>query len=79
MISRSKIRRTKRGQVLEIPSEVAFGEDVKEVEISRSGVSLTISPVRQRRSWDDFFRNGPHATEDFIADREDPPIGKRDD
>ncbi len=60
----------KRGQVLRLPKAVAFPEDVRRVEIIKLGRSRLVVPVGER--WDDFFLHGPHVSEDFWADRDQP-------
>jgi antitoxin VapB len=65
----STISASKRGQVLRLPKAVAFPDDVRRVEILKLGRSRLIVPAGER--WDDFFLNGPHATEDFFSDQPD--------
>ncbi len=76
MIVKSKLFKTNRSQAVRIPKAVAFPEGVEEVEIVRSGNTLTISPAGKR--WSDYFEHGPFATEDFLADREDRPPEDRE-
>lgn len=61
-------------QAVRLSKEVAFPPDVKEVEVTRIGRSVVISPVGER--WTDFFDTMP-ACPDFerpeqlpIEDRE---------
>jgi antitoxin VapB len=59
-----------RTQAVRLPKQVAFPEDVHQVEIIKIGQSRVISPVGRR--WDDLFLNGPRASEDFMPERSDP-------
>lgn len=67
MVVKSKVFKSNRSQAVRIPKAVAFPEDVKEVEITRVGNSLTITPVGKR--WEDYFEHGPFATDDFLSER----------
>lgn len=49
------------------PKAVAFPEGVEEVEITRVGANLIVSPVGKR--WDDLFERGPRVSEDFLQER----------
>jgi antitoxin VapB len=52
-----------------LPKSVAFPSEVQEVEITRLGRSLIVSPIGT--SWADYFEQGPHVSDDFMCDRED--------
>jgi antitoxin VapB len=73
MTARSKLFVTNRSQAVRLPKDVAFPEGVSEVEIIKVGNSRVISPVGKR--WDEFFKNGPRFTEDFVRDQ--PPMQER--
>jgi antitoxin VapB len=49
---------------------------VHQVEIIKLGSSRLVSPVGQR--WDEFFVNGPRASEDFMSKREQPSAEERE-
>lgn len=42
-------------------------DGVKKVQVRARGVDRIISPVGH--TWDEFFLNGPQASEDFMAER----------
>ena len=61
---------------MRLPKAVAFPDHVREVEIIQLGQSRLIVPVGLR--WDDFFRDGPSVSEDFMQDREQPAAEARE-
>jgi antitoxin VapB len=63
-------------QAVRLPKAVAFPEGVHQVDILKIGRSRVIVPQGQR--WDDLFQNGPRASEDFMAERKQPPVEKRE-
>ena len=75
-MTRSTILKSNRGQAVRLPKAVAFPGSVRQVEIVRIGHSLLISPIGKR--WDDFFRDGPRASADFMAMRRQPPTEDRE-
>ena len=56
-----------RSQAVRLPADVRLPESVKKVRVRARGVDRIISPVGQ--TWNEFFRNGPEASEDFMAER----------
>jgi antitoxin VapB len=75
-MARSTVFTTNRSQAVRLPKSVAFPEDVHQVEIIKIGHSRLVSPVGKR--WDDFFTDGPRASDDFMSDREQPDVEKRE-
>ena len=75
-MARSTVFKTNKTQAVRLPKAVAFPEDVREVEIIKRGHTQIISPVGRR--WDDFFLDGPRVSDDFMADREQPPVEERE-
>lgn len=69
-MTRSTVFKTNRTQAVRLPKAVAFPANVREVEIIKIGASRVISPVGKR--WDDFFKNGSRATDDFMSERVQP-------
>ena len=67
MVVKSQVFKTNRSQAVRIPKAVAFPEKVTEVEIIRTGNTLTITPVGKR--WDDLFERGPRVSDDFMNER----------
>ena len=65
-----------RSQAVRLPKSVAFPDAVHRVDVLKIGRSRVIVPQGQR--WDDLFANGPHATDDFMVGREQPPLEERE-
>jgi antitoxin VapB len=59
-----------------LPKAVAFPDDVHQVDILKIGRSRMIVPKGKR--WDDLFLGGPRVSEDFMVDREQPGMEKRE-
>jgi antitoxin VapB len=72
----STVFTSNRSQAVRLPKAVAFPEGVHQVDILKIGRSRVITPRGQR--WDDLFQNGPRVSEDFMVDREQPPIEQRE-
>jgi antitoxin VapB len=75
-MARSKVFVTNRSQAVRLPKEVAFPDDVRQVDIIKRGNTRIITPVGKR--WEDWFENGPSVSEDFMTDREQPPLQERE-
>ena len=75
-MTRSTLFKSNRSQAVRLPKDVAFSEDVHQVEIIKVGRSRVITPVGHR--WDDLFESGPRASEDFMTEREQPPPEERE-
>ena len=58
-----------RSQAVRLPADVRLPDGVKKVQVRARGVDRIISPVG--RTWDQFFLNGPQASDDFMAERAD--------
>ncbi|MDG0855102.1 type II toxin-antitoxin system VapB family antitoxin [Roseateles puraquae] len=56
-----------RSQAVRLPADVRLPEGVKKVQVRARGRDRIISPVGH--TWDEFFLNGPRASDDFMADR----------
>ena len=56
-----------RSQAVRLPAEMRLPENVKKVQVRARGVDRIISPVGH--TWDEFFMNGPRASEDFVPAR----------
>jgi antitoxin VapB len=65
-----------RSQAVRLPKAVAFPDGVHQVEVIRLGNSRLITPVGRR--WDEFFVNGPRASEDFMSERDQPTPEERE-
>jgi antitoxin VapB len=75
-MTRSTVFTSNRSQAVRLPKAVAFPADVHQVEIVRIGNSRLISPAGRR--WDDLFLHGPRASEDFMAERDQPAAEERE-
>jgi antitoxin VapB len=75
-MARSTVFMTNRSQAVRLPKTVAFPEGVHQVEIIKLGHSRLVTPIGQR--WDEFFVNGPQASEDFMSEREQPSPEQRE-
>jgi antitoxin VapB len=71
-MTRTKLFRSNRSQAVRLPKEVAFPDDVKDVEVLRDGKRRVIVP--SNAVWDDFF-DAPGID---LPPREQPPAQKRD-
>lgn len=71
----TRIFTTNTTQAVRLPKSVAFPDDVSEVEIVVVGESRLITPVAKR--WDYFFDQTVEVSDDFLADREQPPPQER--
>jgi antitoxin VapB len=74
-MARSTVFISNRSQAVRLPKAVAFPEGVHQVEIIRLGNSRLITPIGRR--WDEFFVDGPRVSEDFMSERDQPPVQER--
>ena len=72
----STVFTSNRSQAVRLPKAVAFPEGVHQVDILKIGRSRVIVPHGKR--WDDLFVHGPHASEDFMVEREQPATEDRE-
>ena len=72
----STVFTTNRSQAVRLPKSVAFPDDVHQVDIIKVGHSRIIVPKGKR--WDDLFVQGARASEDFMAEREQPTQDERE-
>ena len=75
-ITSSTVFTSNRSQAVRLPKAVAFPADVHQVDILKIGRSRVIVP--QGKRWDDLFQTGPRASEDFMAEREQPATEERE-
>ena len=75
-MARSTVFISNRSQAVRLPKAVAFPEGVHQVEIIKLGNSRLITPVGRR--WDEFFADGPRASEDFMSERDQPAAQERE-
>jgi len=72
----STVFTSNRSQAVRLPKGVAFPDGVHKVDILKIGRSRVIVPQGHR--WDDFFLNGPRASDDFLSEREQLPAEERE-
>jgi antitoxin VapB len=75
-VTSSTVFTSNRSQAVRLPKAVAFPNDVHKVDILKIGRSRVIVP--QGKRWDDLFVSGPRASEDFLAEREQPKAEERE-
>jgi antitoxin VapB len=66
-MSTTSVFTNNRSQAVRLPADMRLPEGVKKVQIRARGADRIISPVG--RTWDEFFLNGPKASDDFMAER----------
>jgi antitoxin VapB len=74
-MAQASVFKSNRSQAIRLPKQMALPEDVRKVEIYRSGRALVIVPAGRR--WDDFFDAAP-VSDDFMSERTQPVIQERD-
>lgn len=63
-----------KNQAIRLPKSIEFAEGVKQVEITKEGDSLVITPIyEQTDTWDKFF-DEVKLSEDFMKEREQPDL-----
>lgn len=72
----STVFTSNRSQAVRLPKAVAFPDDVHQVDIVKIGRSRVIIP--QGKRWDDLFESGPRASDDFMAERDQPIAEERE-
>lgn len=72
----STVFTSNRSQAVRLPKAVAFPDGVHQVDVLKIGSSRLIVP--QGKRWEDLFRTGPRASEDFMTEREQPQAEERE-
>ena len=72
----STVFTTKKSQAIRLPKPVALPDSVKRVAIIKLGKARLIAPADA--SWDTFF-DGPPVSDDFMTERAQPDMQKRED
>jgi antitoxin VapB len=75
-MARSTVFKTNRTQAVRIPKELAFPDEVREVEVRRNGNTLVITPAY--KDWRDWFENAPRLSDDFPEEIEELPADRRE-
>jgi antitoxin VapB len=68
MTTKTKLFKSNQTQAVRLPKDVAFPDDVSEVEIIKVGNSRIICPVGKR--WDAFFADPHKVSDDFMLERD---------
>jgi antitoxin VapB len=76
-MTRSTVFKSNRSQAVRLPKQVAFPDDVHQVEVVKIGQSRLVTPAGRR--WDDFFAREQRASDDFLAVREQGSPEERED
>ena len=71
----ARVGKNNRTQVVTLPLEFRFPEDMKEVFIRKVGEDIVLSPRPQ--SWADFLASGVCVSDDFMVGIEDLPVQER--
>jgi antitoxin VapB len=74
-VTTTRLFLSNRTQAVRLPKDVAFPDDVTEVEILVAGEARIVVP--KGRGWDYFFTHGTRVTDDFMASRDQPEAQER--
>ena len=74
-MTKTTLFKSNKTQAVRLPKDVAFSEDVKEVEVLVVGESRIITPART--SWASWVSGEP-ASDDFMVEREQPQEQERE-
>ncbi|MFM7801227.1 MAG: type II toxin-antitoxin system VapB family antitoxin [Limnohabitans sp.] len=75
-IATSTVFTNNRTQAVRLPADVRLPEKVKKVSVRVRGHERIITPIDS--TWDQFFQNGPRASNDFMSDRGSQKIAARE-
>lgn len=75
-MARATVFKSNRSHAVRLPKEVAFPEGTHQVEIVKIDSARLITPIG--KGWDDFFDNAPPLSDDFMLERDDPPLEERE-
>ncbi|WP_290653363.1 type II toxin-antitoxin system VapB family antitoxin [Idiomarina sp.] len=74
-MTKTTLFKNNKTQAVRLPKDVAFSDEVKEVEVLVVGESRIITPAKT--SWASWFSGEP-ASEDFMVEREQPGDQERE-
>ena len=72
----AKVFQNGKSQAIRIPKK--YRVDTKEVYIEKEGDTLIIKPKYENK-WDKWFESLTDVTDDFMEERIQPPLDKRED
>lgn len=75
MVAATKLFLSNTTQAVRLPKDVAFPDDVVEVEIIVAGDARVVVPKGGR--WEYFFRTRVEVPDDFMSEREQPAMQER--
>jgi len=75
-MEQASVFRSNRSQAVRLPKSVALPDSVKKVDVISMGAARLIVPAGS--AWDSWF-DAPGVSEDFMIDREQPPVQPRED
>ena len=73
---KGSVFKSNRSQAIRIPKSIAWGDDVKQVDISVIGRTRIIAPAGEL--WDSWF-DSPGVSADFMTERDQPEYQDRDE
>ncbi len=71
----ARVGKNNRAQIVTIPLEFRFPEDMKEIFIRKVGDDVILSP--RPKDWADFLASDVRASDDFMEEIEDLPLQER--
>lgn len=74
-MEKASVFMSNKSQAVRLPKPVALPDSVKHVMVIKLGHSRLITPADQ--AWNSFF-DGPSVTDDFMPEREQPPMQIRE-
>lgn len=74
-MKQAKLFTNNKSQAVRLPKDVALPHTVKCVDIIKLGRARLITPANT--AWESFF-DGPAVSEDFMTERQQPPMQERE-
>ncbi len=74
----AKLFQNGQSQAVRLPKEFRF-DNMKEVFIKKINGMVILIPKERTNKWDDFFNNLDNFSEDFMTERVQPPLDKREE
>ncbi len=74
----AKLFQNGQSQAVRLPKEFRF-DNMKEVFIKKINGMVVLIPKEGTNKWDDFFNNLDNFSEDFMTERVQPPLDKREE
>jgi len=74
----AKLFQNGQSQAVRLPKEFRF-DNMKEVFIKKINGMVVLIPKERMNKWDDFFNNLDNFSEDFMTERVQPTLDKREE